>query len=461
MKAPRAFPRELGLVVLLSLLTFGAAARTWEQGRAETGIDFYQFWWVSRSLGEGSVSPPARLYSNEYAARLGAAGVEAARLDTASPRRARAAAWFSVLQPMGTPFFYTVLRPFGALPYEAAQSTFLLLSLLGVLSGLLWLGRRAGSGWPGCLALCLAATVGFEPMASDLRVANVNRLLFAALVFSLALSLAAARAATLGARRRADVLELGAGTWLGLLAAFKPVVLPIFAGVWLWTLARRRWRSATLSAAGGALGLGLGVGVGALAFGGADAWTAWAAGWSTLVPSHTLSVAYGNYAPSRWLAEALGGGIPWLAVLIGLCALAAFGLLWRGLRGRGRPSTPPPPLDAREGALALGFGFLLLVATSGLVWLHYQVLALPALVALAPLPRDDGDGASSAARSAAGERTWLWAGLWALALACIAVEPLRIAFGLGSPMAFGAVVICGDALLGLLVLRQLFARLRG
>lgn len=427
------------LYALLGALAVAGVLRVGAQASHESGADFYQFWLVSKCLAESRVSPPRALYTPEKARELGELGFTWASAPTATPRHKRAAAWFRTLQPMATPLFYTAMRPFAALPYEAAQHTFAWVSLAAWLAALLWLARRTGSSWSVALTLAAFATLLFEPMASELRAANVNRLLFAALVFALALS-ARARAARTTPGQRA--LHLASGAWQGLLLTYKPVVGPLLAANWLFKLARRRVQESVFEALGTALGIALGIGIGALAMEGLGAWDAWRLGWQTLVPPETLSLALGNYGPHALLEHALGNGAPvrpWLFALAALLLLVPLARVVVSARREPRPPEGPPNgLDASatlvsQDALAMSLGFALLVTASSLVWLHYQVLALIPLVAAAP----------TLARP--GSRVQLTA--WLAALLCVALEPLRPLLGAPSAVTFALVLVVGDALL--------------
>src|SRR5436190_1836661 len=114
--------RPTALLVLLALLAAGSAARLMRHGFTERGVDFYQVWAVVRSLHADAVSPPAALYSPEAARALGEQGAAFARGPEGSERQRRAAAWFRVLQPTGTPLFYTLLRPLAWVRYESAYT---------------------------------------------------------------------------------------------------------------------------------------------------------------------------------------------------------------------------------------------------------------------------------------------------------------------------------------------------
>ena len=441
--------RDAALPLLLGALLLTGTVRLAATSASESGADFYQFWVVSKVLSEKHVTPPEALDTPESARRLGALGATWANGPSGTPQQQRAAAWFRVLQPAGTPFFYTTMRAFAALPYAAAQRAFFWLSLSAWLLALLWLARRCGCTWPFALALAAFVTLAFEPMASEVRAANVNRLLFAALVLALAFSDHARRARTL---TRTRILQLAAGCWMGLLIAYKPVLGPIVATAWVLKVARKRFGECILEALGMTVGLGLGIAVGALAMDGFGAWTAWAHGWEALIPRDAVSVDLGNYGPVALLERLLGADAPVRPTLFTAAALLVAVLFLRVARSHSAVPVPPPSPQAasrtyaslHQDALGLGFGFAVLCATSGLVWLHYQLLALPAIVATAP---------TSQRPTPVPMRL-----LWLVALLCIALEPLRPLLGT-SATSFAALTVCGDAALAALTFASLWRRI--
>jgi hypothetical protein len=398
-------------VALLALaLALSGLAGAWDLGRRSPGIDFYQFWVVAQVAGRGDVP---NVYDAEARARLGAEFVRRSLTDEDSERRRVAARPWQVLAPMATPLFYSVFRPISGGSYETSHALFRLASLVAMTAGVLALARLVGHG--ATLALLVLALVGhaFQPLKADIRVGNVNQLQLGGIAVYLWLS----------SRPDRSRLQIAAGALLAALVLFKPNLLPLVPLLLAcWVLRRRRGKLAR-QALGMAVGASCGFALGGFVFGTLQAWPDWWAYLSSFPPAK-IPLRYGNLGLARLLFESLD------IDLAPLLALATTGLvllcLWLGRRRDVSPpeELPPPgpdPTARIEDTAALAAGCLVYLLSAPMVWLHYLLLALPALLLLLRrevLRREE-------ARAAAWRR-----GLTTVALLGIAVDPVAEAFGM-------------------------------
>jgi hypothetical protein len=205
------------------------------------------------------------------------------------------------------------------------------------------------SGFRPASAALLAGLLGlvFEPFASELRVGNVNAVQLGMITAVVALF----------AKQRL----LAGGAVLGAATVFKPTVAVVVVVVAVALATGRSWRWLARFAAGSALGACAAVAAAWMYFESLAPWGDWLAILPEVAASRRTLEA-GNYSP----AALLGGGSALLAVvLLGATSVAL-------ARSRARPEV------RLRVAVACGLGIMLL--SSRLVWIHYYVLAVPAIV---------------------------------------------------------------------------------
>ncbi|PYQ49534.1 MAG: hypothetical protein DMF78_18035 [Acidobacteria bacterium] len=253
-------------------------------------------------------------------------------------------------------------------------------------AGLLLVARAFGLGPLLRLLVLLFALEWNEPAFADAGVGNVGRLQVGLLGVCFAL---------LGWRARAGPALLGAV--LAAVVLFKPTLalVPLWL-VLLW-LVRGRFRDLALAVAGGAVAAALAIAFAARVGFPWGMWERWLAA-AAAMPEAAISFELGNLSLARAVGAALGMDMA-LPVGVALSALVVILLVRSG-----------PGPDEEHLVLALGAVASLLAAR--LVWIHYYVLALPAVLACL----------RAAARPAAS-----WVSLAALAL--FAVRPLFTVMG--------------------------------
>jgi hypothetical protein len=159
-------------------------------------------------------------------------------------------------------------------------------------------------------------------------------------------------------------------------------------------------------------------------------------------PEDIIPVAHGNFSPAMLVLDRFGLRIsPYLMFAFGLPALVA---VYASAAGTPRAPLPPadPPEEIRAEVLAASAGLLMYLLSVKLVWLHYMLTLVPALLLLL----------SSTAAPA--WRRWR-TGLAVLALLLLMVNPARHGLGITAAFPQGCLVAAGVLLLFILVLVEL------
>lgn len=333
-------------------------SQVWPQGMERwAGIDFVQFWAVGQAGSQGGA---ADVYSTEGRARL--AAWTGAHADASSSSRLRASAGYRQrFETFSTPFLYQSLHWLARGDYDRDLAAFQMAGLAAALAAVLLLARMMGYGWTSALLLFLLLSLASEPMASDMRVANVNRFQLLAMALWLWLQ-----------RSDASARQLSAGVLLGLLVAFKPTLAPAVLLLLLVGAATRQWRRMALQAAGLALGGAAAVASSSVWWGSARPWWEWARALRSLERDANVTLANYNFAAAQVLS---GWGVPAAPVLLAVVLfVVTAAVLWAARRGAGTAA----PVDAgRVGLVAGPLALAISVWPLQLVWLHYYLLFVP------------------------------------------------------------------------------------
>ena len=385
-------PEAAGIV-----LAMAAFAMLYTLALKSPGIDFWRPWATSRTavvdvysragrerLYQLVVPPPGAKGSTSREHR---AAVQAAALDVAF----LGYRGIDVVQP---PLFLSVFRVFSTDNYERDYRWFLAVSLVCFFTAVYVLGRIVG--FSVLFALVTASALGFVLGAevSTLDVGNVNNIQLALVVAFLLLQL-----------RSSTWADVASGAVLALGIAFKPNIALLALAIGLTWAGCRLWRKTLTVGAGFALGALLALGLSAMLLS-SSAWRNWLA----VVPELLGSVQpleYGNIAVSAIILEQWDFDSSLILIAVGLVALAAAALrpLW---------ALHPAPADAPafdRTFLGVASGSALIMLSSRLVWEHYVVLAMPALLLVVRGIMDQG-----------GARSWALAlAITPLSLGCIIV----------------------------------------
>ncbi|HEY5961215.1 MAG TPA: glycosyltransferase 87 family protein, partial [Polyangiaceae bacterium] len=273
-----------------------------------------------------------------------------------------------VLETTATPFLYTVFGAVSNDDYDLCLNRFRAILLGAFVLSVVGLARLARHSTTNAFLMVALLTDWFEPLASDLRVGNVGSLqLLQVVVFAL-LRL------HLAERRR----DWASGLWLGLSLAFKPNLAPLVLFVWLWQLLTRDWTAWFKTVAGVVGGVGGAVVTSTIAIGSTHPWLEWVSALAS-IPDANITTMLGNFSPTEVLRPYCG---PMTGILLSApgLALLAYGLAIR-LRARQRRAVDSASSLARCDLIwVLAIGCLLPIMAVRLAWLHYFVLATPALL---------------------------------------------------------------------------------
>jgi hypothetical protein len=328
------------------------------------GIDFYQFWVVGRAIAR---THSVDIYSEQARRDLGGTYLLEA-LHSSSARQRAVAHHRSVLETTATPFLYTVIGAICSDDYDASLNRFRVILIAAFTLSVA--GFTHLMGYPALIAVLALALLSkwFEPLASDLRVGNVGSFqLLQVLVY-----------AHLRLRLGARVRDWSSGVWLGLALAFKPNLAPLALLLLLWPILIRDW-SACAKTAGGIILGGIGaVALSTCAVGSRQTWFDWVNALRA-IPAANITTSIGNFSPLEVLRPFAGAATP---ALVGACGLSL--VTWAVVtRLRARRQDPNQTLHARESGdllWLLAVGALSPILLVRLAWLHYFVLATPALL---------------------------------------------------------------------------------
>jgi hypothetical protein len=262
-----------------------------------------------------------------------------------------------------TPLLLAVLRPFTAITYDHANRAYLVASLLCFFGATYLLSRLLGFSIAVSFAISGGVALAFKAEQMELGVANVNNFQLCLIALFLWLQNAA--------QRWSDVVS---GSVLALGIALKPnlaAVLPAVGIVWIggWL-----WGKITRVAVGVLLGACVAFVTPALLVSSVT-WS----NWLQVLPELTSSAQpteFGNIAMATFISSRSGieASRPLLAAGALLVTAVALRPLWmREVRDEGRHSFG-------RTFLGVNAGLLLTLLTARLVWAHYLVLALPAIL---------------------------------------------------------------------------------
>jgi hypothetical protein len=271
--------------------------------------------------------------------------------------------------------------------YETELRTWHAISLLSSAAGMLGIGWALQCSWSVSL-LSAAVLLGFSPIRSDLVVANVNQIQLGMVgVFVGMVGLSRRRQ-----ERRASLVVQKTyleGAWLGVCLAFKPSLIWV---VLLWAAflviegmrlngANGYWarlRSCMLYACGGVIGACVAV-LFSLRYFPPVAWLDWVNAVRAL-PDDIIQTSQGNFSPTYYAGHSLG--VPSTLLLFSgpvLAVTVAF-VLSRSARNRTGRDAPETSQEVSEWLPWIIAGLQIYLLTSHLVWFHYFVLSLPALL---------------------------------------------------------------------------------
>lgn len=261
-----------------------------------------------------------------------------------------------------SPFLLSLIRPFANGGYTSGHHIYLTVSLLCFFCATFLLTRLLSASIPVALVVAGFVLFGFKAEFVELQVLNVNNIQLLLMAAFLWLSL-----------RQESWSEVASGVVLAFALALKPnvlFVLPVLASVWA---AEGRWAKVGRLAVGVMLGLGIAIAIGTLVVPAAE-WSSWARILPGLAGYHRHAIT-GNIALASVLTNL--SGIDASRPLLGAGALLITAVALRPLWTSARLNRQH---HLERTWLAVSAGVLLMLLTARLVWMHYVVLALPALL---------------------------------------------------------------------------------
>jgi hypothetical protein len=371
-------PRERRTIQILVLLLLAAVSliSTVQRAAANDGIDFYNLWGVPAALrlsGRGIGSP----YTDgaEYLATLKSRAATAGDAKFAS-----AGDYWKASDYTGSPLLYAA---FGAFPlnYTRSLAVFQLLQLVAFLATCILLGRLYELDLVAVSCLALVCLMGYQPVLSDLRVANLGCVQFGLLGGLLAWARALPRVRSQGRRVVLGGFLLAALAALTLAKPNVALITGLLAAHVTIRLGARQAAIAALPVIGVTAAFVI---VPCLYFG---SWQVWAE-WYRFVygsDAHMLvrRVADGNDSSIVLLSSWLGAGVYTTAsVVLGLLGASLLGVA-RWARGAGEDRRSLKDAAVRivrclgdSPDLVLAIGVTVTMATAPLFWIHYYVISL-------------------------------------------------------------------------------------
>jgi hypothetical protein len=400
-------------ILVLVLLASFALPQTIAGFASAIGIDFYHFWGVpvAMRLTGHTLGGPYRQGERYESVLRGYAST------VAEPRLRSVQRFWAAPDFTATPLLY---QAFGVVSddYSFSLAVFRGLQVVSFLAACLLLGYL--DRFDAFLLLCLAliSLVLYQPLLSDLRVANLGCLQLAALAGAAALASAVARARS--------------ASWHGGLAALlfvvlaaltlcKPNVLLVSVLLAVHVAVRHGSRVFVQSALAGAVATALLLVLPCLYFG---SWTVWQEWLGFVYGSNSAMlvrpIATGNYATPLFVSTWTGASVSVIAAVLFALLVASLMLIRRpeshARTGRAAPETIGAAFKRlfHDPLAPVALGILLTMATSPLFWLHYYVLLMIPGLWLLNAPGTSRTVPLLAAISVAMSAGLAGMGLWAL-----------------------------------------------
>lgn len=336
------------------------------------GIDYYQFWVVGQAQERLHLD---NIYSMQDRQRLADLGRELLRSSPQPSIRLAGSVEFRqrTIETFSTPFLYAVIDTFVSDQYDRDYDQFMNICLAALVLSIIAMGWLLRFSLAESLLFAAVVFLWCEPLASDLRVGNVNQLQLAGIALYL---LSRCRPGSL-------LMDIFGGLVLGLLVAFKPTlgIIPMLLAL-AWII-DRRWLTLQRQGIAAVTALGVAFVVGCRFLNSWSAWSNWANALSDLEKVSDISVGIGNFSLAQLILEATrgaaGGGVTLAPILlIQVLVLASVALLLT------RPGTRSAVDDRQvwfeRDFLVTALGGALSVIALRLVWLHYYILILPLLL---------------------------------------------------------------------------------
>lgn len=350
------------LTILSVLLAVLCLASAWGYGHRNPGLDFYQFWAVGQKvIAERNIN----IYSDDARRSIGEEFFQRSR-DNKSSRFTEVAVYRRTLETYSTPFLYSLFGIAGLKDYDYTYTLYELFCMICMVFAVLVIGRLLKFPLAVSLLFLSYFVSYFEPYLSEMRVANVNQIQLALLALFLWIQ----------SRPEWKASDFFGGIVLGFIVMFKPnlVFVPLVLSIF-W-LINGESKKLILEYAGILFSIVSIIIFTGIFFGSAQCWVDWLKAVIS-IKENVITVNGGNYSLSMIIFDNFRVDISryLAAVLIGVTAL----FIWIG---RGNVSSDKG-VNLNKGIdeiLFTGIGCLIYLLSSRLVWLHYYIFIIPALL---------------------------------------------------------------------------------
>ncbi len=368
------------LTFLLVIVAFFSCLRALDYGGRTPGIDFYQFWVVGKAVNQLDGD---NIYVDENRKKIGSYYFQESRHSYSqkinndlkvSDKQIRAANFRKELETYSTPFLYTVFYFITSNNYDFDIQFFLVLCLVFYIYAIISLCRLLGYKVQTILVFIPVFTIFFRPFFSDIRVVNVNQIQLAMLVLFFCVQ-----------SRPSRLTNLSGGFVLGLAVMFKPnLVFVVLMLVIAWII-NRRFEKLVLELMGISIAIIVAVTTSSLFFGSALCWVQWFEA-LRIIPNEIINVSMGNYSLSRLIFDFTDINVSKYFILVLLLLTSYF--VYRGRRKvvnidlMKENNVYEKDLKAGflEDVATVSTGALIFLLSSSLVWLHYFILVIPAII---------------------------------------------------------------------------------
>ncbi len=371
-KSPPSSENALRMPIIGSILFALAAFAALYTGTFRwPGIDFWHAWAVA---GVASKEVVSDVYSHEARVLLYKATMPPYGPKDSSSREQVAASTSAALDSavlgyrglnvVHTPLLLMLFRVINTGNYERDYQWFMAVSLACFFASVVVLGLLAGFSVPISLVTTAALALTLDAEASELRVGNINNIQLAMVAAFLLLQ-----------RRQSLWADIASGAILALVSALKPNVALLVVAVGLTWMGDRLWRKILNVCVGLAVGALMAVGLPAAVIPSAT-WSSWISAVLELLGS-APPLEQGNFAFSAIISEHVGYDVSLILLGLGFIILGAVALgpLWSENSNRSGQRE-----SYKRTFFSVSAGAMLLLLSSRLVWIHYMILATPALV---------------------------------------------------------------------------------
>jgi hypothetical protein len=321
-------------------------------------IDFYQFWTIGQCVKS---DPATKIYEDSEQSRLGMEYYNHAMVQPNAKRLQLGATSNQVLKTTASPFLYSCFSTAATGDYEHDLLQYQFVSMGCLLVAIYFLYRLIQISLLATLIFTPLILFFFPPYTSDATVGNVNEiqlLLFVVVVMAQI--------------SQAEGPSFFSGIVMGLSLAFKPNCIGIVFLLCLYTFARSRSRLLYSMLGGIAVGAGCAIAYASYVFGRLNCWVEWIDNARTYADHpQWCTTDMGNRSFTFTFQQLTGLDLSVPLAVITLGAPVAVLFLSKNRLFIGQSSL----FVASLGALA----FMLFPK---LVWMHYELLSLPAIFLL-------------------------------------------------------------------------------